>query len=238
MGLDTWMFSSLPSRKRAANIIYCADALWSLSTCSCSCWCIGIWTWGVLSHVILDGQEKPIAFVSRTLTPSERNYSQVEKEALSLIFAVKKFHSYIYGRKFTLLTDHKPLLTILGPKNAPSSAAARCNDEHYYSLLTRTTLSTSNLPTTVMLMDYHVYLFNRLINIICSYYLQHSADSSIACYKNIKMCSQKDPVLARFSTSSLVARPNLWLVEALPLEKAGTHYGRRCSTVGNKSHYS
>ena len=80
----------------------------------------------VLSHVLPGGAEHPVAFASRTLSPSERNYSQVEKEALGLIFAVKKFHQYIYGRSFSLITDHKPLLTILGPKNGiPSLAAAR-----------------------------------------------------------------------------------------------------------------
>ena len=48
------------------------------------------------------------------------------KKVLALIFGIKKFHRYLYGRKFILITDHKPLTTILGPKKGiPSLAAAR-----------------------------------------------------------------------------------------------------------------
>ena len=80
----------------------------------------------VISQQCQDGSERPVAFASRTLTPSECNYSQLEKEALALIFGIKRFHTYLYGRRFTLLTDHKPLTTILGPHNAiPTLAAAR-----------------------------------------------------------------------------------------------------------------
>ena len=117
----------------------------------------------VISHVMPDNQEHPIAFASRTLTSSEKNYAQVEKEALALIFAVKKFHQYLYGRCFSLCTDHKPLLSILGPKkNIPSLAAARL--QRWAILLSACTytcipLCTSLLRIMGMRMLYHDYLY-------------------------------------------------------------------------------
>ena len=80
----------------------------------------------VISHIMPNGDERPVAYASRTLSSSERNYAQLEKEALALIFGIKKFHKYLYGRQFTLITDHKPLMAILGSKKGiPPLAAAR-----------------------------------------------------------------------------------------------------------------
>ncbi|KAJ8385580.1 hypothetical protein AAFF_G00184420 [Aldrovandia affinis] len=67
----------------------------------------------LLFHMEPNGREAPICFASRALTSTERNYAQIDKEALAVIFAVKKYHQYISGRHFVVFTDHKPLLGLL-----------------------------------------------------------------------------------------------------------------------------
>lgn len=69
----------------------------------------------VLSHHMPDGKEAPIAFYSRTLSTTERNYAQIDKEALAVVAGVKKFHDYVWGRQFQIHTDHKPLLGLFTP---------------------------------------------------------------------------------------------------------------------------
>ena len=70
----------------------------------------------VLFHRFPDGNIKAVCHASRTMTNAEKGYSQGEKEALALIFAVTKFHRMMFGRQFTLQTDHKPLVSIFGSK--------------------------------------------------------------------------------------------------------------------------
>lgn len=67
---------------------------------------------GAVLSQINDGKDHPVAFASRTLNKHETNYSTTEKEALAIIWSVGKFNSYLYGNKFTLVTDHKPLTFI------------------------------------------------------------------------------------------------------------------------------
>ena len=80
----------------------------------------------VMSHVLPNGEERPIAFVSRTLSTAEKNYAQIDKEALAIVWSVRKFHTFLYGRNFELVTDHKPLTAIFNPhKDTPAMTAAR-----------------------------------------------------------------------------------------------------------------
>ncbi|KAL1251468.1 hypothetical protein QQF64_019264 [Cirrhinus molitorella] len=64
---------------------------------------------GAALSQVQDGEEHPVVFISRKLTPAERKYAAVEKEALAIKWAVLELKYYLLGRRFTLLTDHAPL---------------------------------------------------------------------------------------------------------------------------------
>lgn len=70
------------------------------------------------------GKDKPVAFASRTLSKTEENYSTIEKELLAIVWACKYFRPYLFGNKFTLFTDHKPLQYVFNIKD-PSSKLVR-----------------------------------------------------------------------------------------------------------------
>ena len=59
---------------------------------------------------VLMQNNKPVTYASRTLTQTEREYAQIEKECLSIVFRCERFRHYLYGRDTVLVeTDHKPL---------------------------------------------------------------------------------------------------------------------------------
>ena len=80
----------------------------------------------VLSHIMPDDVERPVAYASRTLTTAEKNYSQLEKEDLAVVYGVKKFHNYLCGRHFLIESDHQPLAHLFGEKKGmPPLASSR-----------------------------------------------------------------------------------------------------------------
>lgn len=73
-----------------------------------------------------ENQQLPIAFELALLTKAQKNYSQLHKEALAVIFGITKFHKYHYGRSFTIFTDHQPLKSLfLESRSIPAMTAAR-----------------------------------------------------------------------------------------------------------------
>lgn len=73
-----------------------------------------------LGAILCNDNDRPVSYASRSLNPAEKNYSTIEKELLAIVWAVKKFRPYLYGRKFKIFTDHRPLIYLFGMKN-PSS---------------------------------------------------------------------------------------------------------------------
>ena len=162
----------------------------------------------ILSHILPDGMEHPIAFASLTLQPSERNYAQVEKEALSLVFGIQNVHKYIYGRQFTLVTDHKPLTAILGPKiGVPALAAGRLQrwalllSTYTYDIEFCPTKSHANadglsrLPLTTLTVADPV---PSVFSIFCMSQIQTHPVSSA----HLQQATRTDPILSRVFTGT------------------------------------
>uniref|UniRef100_A0A182VPQ4 Reverse transcriptase domain-containing protein n=1 Tax=Anopheles minimus TaxID=112268 RepID=A0A182VPQ4_9DIPT len=76
----------------------------------------------ILSHII-NNVEKPIMFASVSLSEAQKNYAQVHREALAVVFGVKKFHNYLYGRRFKLVTDNSGVKEIFNPTKGTSRIA-------------------------------------------------------------------------------------------------------------------
>ncbi|XP_041651122.1 uncharacterized protein K02A2.6-like [Cheilinus undulatus] len=115
----TWKQKQEEAFQRSKALLHSAQVLVHYSadrelilSCDASPYGVG----AVLSHVMEDGSEKPLGFMSRTLSPAETRYSQLDKEGLAVIFGIQRFHKYLYGRPFTIYTDHKPLISLFNEK--------------------------------------------------------------------------------------------------------------------------
>ena len=105
-----------------AVLIHYDPSLPMVLACDASPYGIG----AVLSHITEDGVDRPIAYASRTLTAAEKNYAQIEKEGLAIVFGTKKFHNYLYGRPFYIESDHQPLSFLFNEsKTIPQMASGR-----------------------------------------------------------------------------------------------------------------
>ena len=166
----------------------------TIITCDGSPYGVG----AVLSQVDDKGVEKPVCYASKTLAKAEQNYSQTDREGLSMIFAVKKWHKYIWGRHVLIKTDHKPLLGIFG-KGIPEHASARV--QRWATLLNAYYYDLEYIPGTANVAD---VLSRMPVGEVKSddippevYALFQTIENSSVKAKDIAQETAKDPVLAR-----------------------------------------
>ena len=155
----------------------------------------------VLAHRMADGSERPVAYASRSLTKAEKNYSQLEKEGLSCIFGVTKFHSYLFGHPFDLVTDHKPLLALLNehkPTSPQASARVRrwslLLSAYEYTMKFRCTSDHSNADALSRVPLQEIPAQTE-IPVELVLLMEHLADSPVTA-KQIQVWTRRDPVLS------------------------------------------
>ena len=145
------------------------------------------------------GKDKPIYFASKKLSPAEQNYSQIDREGLALVFAVKKFKYFLLGRKFTARTDHKPLLSLFGPGKPIPDTNARL--QRWALLLSQFTFDLEHKPGKDNIVadalsrlpvddKDHFHTPVEYINLVENLSFQDFS------FDNIKKATAKDPVMS------------------------------------------
>lgn len=186
----------------------------------------------VLSHIMPDGKERPVAFASKSLSKTEKRYSQLDKEAAALIWGLKKFFQYCYGRKITLIIDNQPLSRILHPeKQLPNTTAIRL--VHYanflagfnYDIKLRKTTEHANADylsrlehtennTTEILTDDDMYYLNQISMMPVT-------------MKEIKQATAKDTELRKLIQEIQSGTGNMSRLHEFSLQENCIFYGTR-----------
>ena len=166
----------------------------------------------VLSHLMDNQSDKPIAYASRSLSTVERKYSQLDKEALAILFGISKFHHYLYGRHFIIYSDHKPLMHIFNQSKAvPVMASARLQrwaltlSSYHYSIKYRkgshmcnadalSRLPLPDCPTNVPIPPETIALLEQLASVPLT-------------AAQIRKMTDRDPVLAKVKQYTLKGWP-------------------------------
>jgi transposase InsO family protein len=158
---------------------------------------------GAVLEIKVNGVLKPVSFVSRSLTTCERNYSQIEREALSIVFALKKYRQYLLGRHFILRTDHRPLTVLFGENNGiPQMVSSRI--KRWALVLSAYSYSIEYIPTKengcadflsrkpLPITDYKIMADNLVLNIDSEILLDIPIKATTVCKE-----TRRDKILCR-----------------------------------------
>jgi len=171
MDLGKGTEGSFQGSQEPAHLIRCSRPFWSSQRTHSLMLCL---PGAVLSHRMVDGSEKPIAFA---LSSAEKRYAQLEKEGLAIIFGVKHFHQYLYGRRFIINSDHKPLKHLFSKgRPIPNWHQLAFNAGHISSVPTTTVWPTAQdqtMPIQIYSVDYlyqkHLPRYHYLVTPSCSW---------------------------------------------------------------------
>jgi len=152
----------------------------------------------VLFHRYPDGSERPIANASKTLTPTQRRYSQIQREALAVRYGLQKFQHFLYGQKFILVTDHERLVTILSQANRLARWALTLS-QYEYTVEYRATKDHGNAAALSRLPvgdddDFDRWEEQADVNMVCNV-RELSCEPTVK-PKRIAQGTAKDPVLS------------------------------------------
>ena len=156
----------------------------------------------VLSHQFEDGSDKPIAFASQSLSTAEKKYSQLDKEGLAIVFGVRKFHDFLFGSRFTIRSDHKPLQHLFS-ENRPIPPLASACIQRWALTLSAYDYSISYKPG-----EHHAHadslswlplrdIPKETLQPAELVFLMDSLQSSPVTPQNIRQWTDRDPLLSR-----------------------------------------
>lgn len=173
----------------------------------------------VLSHRYPDGTERPVSCASRTLNAAEVNYSQLDKEALAIVFGVRKHHHYLYGRRFILRSDHRALSYIFGKnKGLPQTAASRI--QRYAVRLAGYDFNIEFVPSArnceadaLSRLPIQIEHNEQREEIIFADYLNFVQESFPISFKDVKEESKKDQILNKVIGYVMFGWPHTSVIE-------------------------
>ena len=172
----------------------------TLVTCDASNYAVG----AVLSQ-LHNGTERPIAFASRALNSAEQKYSVGEREALACVWACERWHMYVYGRSFTLRTDHQALTALLatsGSGHRPLRIHRWYERLHQYNFTLQFTPGRENVVADLLSRSTPPPAVeptpdNSDLDLI---QLLHSPLEAIVSLQDLQQASEQDPVLSQLRT--------------------------------------